>query len=755
MKKTVAVFLFFLFILPQAFASSGANDHAFIRKGDRAFRKAQLGKALTYYLKALEIDPKDCYANFQAGAIYYLTDSARLKSLPYFENTIKYARRIADDTIIDAYYYLGNCYMLAKAYGRAIPSFNKYLVHLVDDKLDADMLKEVKQDVEICKVAPTLLKRSADSTSYLLSGKYQPTYIKNLGSMINTPYPEYAEVLLNKDSTIVFTSRRPTTKRTKQDYPTGSYYEDIFISTKDTKGQWTPPSLFSNQLHIKRSRLNFASVCISSDDKTLFIFNKGLVYTCRKNGNTWSKPEKIGKNIKNIKKYVPSVFLSYDGKELLLVSDKKGGYGGKDIYISTIDDKGIWSVPQNLGPEVNSAFDEDAPFLLPDNKTLFFSSKGHSGLGGYDIYKTVYENGKWSTPVNLGTPINSSGDDIFFTYDTTLKSGYFSSSRVNGYGDMDLYSMSFVCDNIDSTALQGTIASGPQQNIPSANIQFTDIASQKTSSTISDDKGNYSIYLKPDAKYTMNINAPGYITSRAYLTTPHQCDPYNLYQVVTLHYVNTDSLHTGQAISIKNAFLHTQKNGYMNAKDDPSVSAFIATFKEESDVWMKDSNCAINYTQAQIDSLNPHKVQVAIVSNNQTKSPALSKQPDTTKSVATKNIAVTAKPGLTKVPNILFDINGSQITSKYYASLDSLAQALRSNTKIKVQINGYADNTGEENRNLILSGLRAAAVEEYLFNKSVKPASIRTKAKGTVDPVAPNDGVHNYLNRRVEVIIIQ
>lgn len=731
MRKTVAL-LISVFIGYGVFASGG-DDHAFVHKGDKAFRKARLAEALSYYLQALSADPKDCYANFQAGAIYYLTDSARIKSLPYFENTLKYAKPQEDDTIVDAYYYLGNCYILKQDYPAAINAFQKYLAHLVDDNFDAEMMKEVRYNIELCKHAPELTQRSSDSASYAINGKLQPTYVKNLGSMVNTPYPEYAEVVADKDSTIIFTSRRPASQSGRVEYPTGSYYEDMFLAKKDAKGQWQPPTLFSTQLQIKPSRLNLASVCISADNKTLFIFHKGLIFESHKSSSGWSKPERVGEKIKSIKKFMPSVFLSFDGKQLFMVSDKKGGYGGKDIYSSTKDDKGIWSDPQNLGPDINSSFDEDAPFLMPDNKTLFFSSKGHNGLGGYDIFKSVYENGKWTKPINVGAPINSSADDVFFTYDTAAKKGYFSSSRINtGYGDIDLYSFSFTCDNIENTIVKGKLSD--EDKIPSSfEITATDVKAQTTTMASTDvSAGQYSLQLKPDTKYSLSIKAASYLPVTIYLTTPHQCDAYNLYQLITLDRVrNFDSnkaYYTGQEIIMKNIFYTTSQQKLKKINGALIKAQFNSN--DTLALWAKDTTFAMFYTQSQIDSLNPHAVKV---------------------------VATTTQPTLKlpKGPVVQFELNKATVAKSYHSSLDSIAKAMHTNTKIKVQITGYADNTGKPEHNLKLSQQRAKAVAQYLINKGVRTSNIHSEGKGIDNPVAPNDGTHNYLNRRAELMIIQ
>ncbi len=737
MRKSLAIYSILLLSLLSGKVFAGGDDKGLVNKGDKEFKKAHLAEALGYYLKALAIEPKDCYANFQAGAIYYLTDSARIKSVAYFENTIKYAPA-NEDTIIDAYYYLGNCYILQKNYKQAILSFQQYLSHLVNDKTDRTIIKEVEHNIEICQSAPTLVQRPPDSASYFIRGSYQPVYVKNLGSLVNSPYPEYSQVTLNHDSTIVFTSRRPTSQNGKKDYMTGYFYEDIFTSHKDTSGQWSPPSLFSNQIHFSPRQLNLASVSLSPDGKTLFIYHKGLIYQSTKNGSAWSEPVRIGKHVKHIKRFMPTVFQSYDGKRLFLVSDKKGGYGGRDIYVCTINTDGTWSDPQNLGPDINTSFDEDAPFLLPDNKTLFFSSNGHKGLGGYDVFKSVYENGKWSVPQNVGAPINSTADDIFFTYDTVLKTGYLSSSRINeGYGDMDLYSFSFTCDNVKNATLLGRIVRDTDKVISSASITLIDSAKQKTSTATSDEHGDYSLQLKPDTKYTLIVKAPNYLSATVRFSTPHQCDQFNLYQLIRIKYMyplDTGRIHIGQAIQAENAFYRNAQPGYKNISTDYLLSQLAKASHDTAGIWVQENANSLLYTQAQKDSMNPAAIQQVA-------------QVNTTQTVSTNN--------LSKLPIVRFELNSSNIAQTYYASLDSVAKTMKANTKIRIEIMGYADNTGKEEYNMSLSKARAQTVAKYLVKKGVRSSNIKTEGKGTANPVAPNDGTQNYLNRRAELLIIQ
>jgi outer membrane protein OmpA-like peptidoglycan-associated protein len=738
-KINAALFLVLMLTLSTAklFAGDGSAKKL-IAKGDKQFNKSHLQKAQQYYLKALAIDSTDSYTNFQVGAIYYLSDSFKVKSLPYFLKTIKYSGPGVDDTIIDAYYYIGNCYSLMKNYTAAVAAFNTYISHIdPTSKVDETIIDEVKHNIEICIDAPGIINRSRDSTGYLLDRKLQPIFVKNLGGAINTPYAEYAQVLMNHDSTIIFTSRRPTSQKGKKDFMTDEYYEDIFISHIDSNGQWQTPSVFSSELHFSSGSENLASVTITSDGNTLFIYHNGHIWESHVQNGVWSKPSKMGRNIKQIHRYIPSVFVSFDGKKLFLVSEKEGGYGGKDIYESDKNSDGTWSNPQNLGPTINTSYDEDSPFLLPDNKTLYFSSKGHPGLGGYDVFKSVYENGQWSTPINLGTPINSSADDIYFTYDTAVKKGFFSSSRINqGYGNMDIYTFSFQCENIENTVLHGEIVANGKP-VQGAAIILTDTRRHgKTFTTTSGEDGGYSVSLKPEHHYSVLVKVPGYLPYTTSVSTPHQCDAYNLYQLVNTNYI-TDSLyvHTGQTLSVKNAFYRDVKpTGYKNAMNDPALSSFIRSFKDTTTIWERDTTATIAYTPVQKDSINP-KTAIAI---------------NTTDTA----IRVVKAVSIPKMPVVYFAFNKYSINKAYYSKLDSLAKYVRLNSKCKIQIEGNTDTRGSFKYNQHLSLLRARAVAGYLIRKGVASSRIHIQGNGKHHLAVVGDGA-SALNRRDDIIIIQ
>jgi hypothetical protein len=168
----------------------------------------------------------------------------------------------------------------------------------------------------------------------------------------------------------------------------------------------------------------------------------GDVYISKLKGNEWSRPKAIEAPI-NSKYQENSATFSFDGRGLYFVSDRPGGYGGKDIYFSRADKNGNWSEPINLGAAINTKYDEIGVFMLPDGKTLYFSSKGHYTMGGYDVFKTVFENGKWLEAINLGYPINSADNDVFFSISANGRHGFYSSVRPEGMGGQDIYMINF------------------------------------------------------------------------------------------------------------------------------------------------------------------------------------------------------------------------------------------------------------------------------------------------------------------------
>jgi outer membrane protein OmpA-like peptidoglycan-associated protein len=210
-------------------------------------------------------------------------------------------------------------------------------------------------------------------------------------------------------------------------------------------GKWQPSRQLTKNVNTEN---HDAAAGLSPDGSKLYVYRHsgndgGDLYESILFGLDWEAPVHMNKNI-NTKYHESSVSLSFDGRRLYFVSDKESGHGDRDIYYSDMDLSGEWGPSKNLGPEINTKYAEESVFMHPDGVTMYFSSKGHNSMGGHDIFKTTLVNNRWTTPVNLGYPINGPDDDVFFVVSGSGNRAYFASAKQGGYGEKDLYKITFL-----------------------------------------------------------------------------------------------------------------------------------------------------------------------------------------------------------------------------------------------------------------------------------------------------------------------
>ncbi|HQD35445.1 MAG TPA: OmpA family protein, partial [Bacteroidales bacterium] len=217
--------------------------------------------------------------------------------------------------------------------------------------------------------------------------------------------------------------------------------------------------------------------------------------------------------------------LSPDGKTLYFTSDRPGGYGGLDIWKTELGENG-WLEPENLGPIINTKYNEDAPFILPDGVTLYFSSQGHENMGGYDIFFTnLTEDGFWNPPTNIGYPINSPDNDVFYYPSPDEKYAFFSSADIKGYGDQDLYLMNIISSRTSQLKLiVRTIDASSFKPVKADIVIHDNINNNIVYELLSDESGYGEAFLNYDKKYLLTASAPGYITNNKIISILHD-DP--------------------------------------------------------------------------------------------------------------------------------------------------------------------------------------------------------------------------------------
>lgn len=397
-------------------------------QGNQLIEEQNYLMALAYFKEAYKVDSTNANINYKMGVCYLNTASEKQLSLHYLRIASRGISRNYDpyDAHIkkapeNTFYYLAQAYHYNYKFDSAIQFFTSY-ESLLGNR-DPVATKDIDMRINWAKNAKEFMASPL------------PLTITNMGDSINSVAPEYGPVITVDENTIIFTSRR-----TGEVGIDGQYYEDILISEKKDDGTWTsarPISPYINTL------TNEASISMSTDGGLLFIYRDdggGDIYTSSFINDAWLPPIPMGGDI-NSKYWETHACLSADGNTLYFVSDRPGGFGGRDIYRVVRLPNGAWSKALNLGPTVNTSADEDAPFIHPDQHTLFFSSKGHKSMGGFDIFFTSKddETGLWSEPFNMGYPINTPDDDIFYSTSPDGKRAYFSSVRQGGFGDKDIY----------------------------------------------------------------------------------------------------------------------------------------------------------------------------------------------------------------------------------------------------------------------------------------------------------------------------
>lgn len=373
----------------------------------------------------------------------------------------------------------------------------------------------VAQNKKDKKLKETVNKTESDVNSNNNSPQNVPVIdsikvkINKLGPNINTPFDEYAPNISADGLALFFTSKKPFTEKEKSKNKESK--EKIYVSKRNSPSdEWGPAIPLSDSINIPTK--NVSNIAISNDGQRLLIYfddkGNGEIYESVLKGTEWSVPKSLGAPINTVY-HESSASFSPDGKTIYFISNRKGGKGGRDIWMSTRMDNGQWTEPKNIS-ELNTGDDEEAVYIAPDGNTLYFSSKGYKGLGGYDIFVSKYENGKWSTPENMGPPLNTPGDDYFLVVNAEGTKGYLASS--GGGKDRDIYEVIFEKKKAKVDLVKGVVRDADtkqplESQITSKIMPNNEIYGNYTSNKVS---GDYLVALPAGKNYQMIWDANDY-----------------------------------------------------------------------------------------------------------------------------------------------------------------------------------------------------------------------------------------------------
>lgn len=555
MKKILSVLaLAFIVMIAGAFVLKSKGPKQKITQGDVFFATDDYSAALPLYLEAYQMDPGNSNVAFKIGVCYlntpgkkhlaysYLTAASANISEKYKSSSVK-----EKHAPIDTWYYLGQSQHLKNNFDSAIICFDNYERYI--DTSDAKMMNEIA------------LRRTWCTNGKMLVANPVAIQVENLGANINTEYPEYSPVISADQRMMIFTSRRPENVGGKVDSRDQMYFEDLYYSVMNDSGKWSKAIPMGQNINTAGHE---ATIGISADGQQLLIYKDdqgdGNIYLSYQQGDSWGAPAKLTDNV-NSKDWEPSATITPDGNTLYFSSNRAGGMGGTDIYRSVRLPNGDWSKPQNLGAPINTKYDEDAPSILADGLTLYYASNGDQSMGGFDILSTTKdeETNTWNKPVNVGYPVNTTDDDIFFAPTPDNTHAYYSSaSSVNGMGEKDICLLTFPGKQQNPlTVLTGEITSIFGGVPPGTMISVTDVETGELMGTYQPNSatGKYVIILPPGRNYNITYEAVDFL---------YQSDNVNIldtaaYQVIDRP-VELAPLSVGSKIVVRNIFFASGKS---------------------------------------------------------------------------------------------------------------------------------------------------------------------------------------------------
>ena len=516
--------------------------------------------------------------------------------------------------------------------------------------------------------------------------------VQNFGPEVNTKFHEYAAVMLNGFEDLLFTSRNDTTEHTTHD---GFGFETIHETSIDSLNKWHASDPF--EFHSGHEKQHDATVQVYQEGKKLITYHDGKLYKSHLTDSVWEEDGVL--EIHDINDGMDTHCWIADDESFVIFASDYHNYGHNlDLFVSYQDTLGNWSEPEPLD-ELNTEHDEDAPFLAEDS-TLYFSSRGHGSLGGYDVFKSRYirRARRWSRPVNLDYPISTVAEDIYFTIHGHV--GYVSSTRAGGYGSFDLYRILF----FNKILVQGKlIDKNTQEPIPEAriDIEYDSLYFR----TYTDKEGNYEMFVpvNEDMKMTF-LKDDKVLHSQGYYVDAFFREEENRNHNFEIPIDGQSELVTHSAAAGA-GFIH------LDIKNMEAESRYIASIDHDKvDHWS--------------DSLNNHYEQ--------------------------RRIAImTPEPGMVTV---FFDFDSSELGISGEDELKELYADILKDYEFKVLVEGHTDARGSDKYNIKLSQRRATVVAKFLLSLGLERDRLEVNAHGESKLLHEDDTEESHAkNRRVEI----
>jgi outer membrane protein OmpA-like peptidoglycan-associated protein len=639
---------------------------------------------------AADFDTTNIKANFDAGDLYIRTIN-RHQSTKYFMRIY----RQMPEYRFDLEYWIGLGYQFGLEFDKALNYYTKYR-----DKVqkrasyqgkDKMPLKEVERRIYECQ----------NGKEFVASPKNYS--IINIGREINSEFEDYAPVFNEDETEVIFTTRRRDGNMNENVFEDNKPWEDIFYAKKNGNA-WVRAQNLGTPV---TTPTHESSLYLAPDGNTLYIYldeGKGDIFFSEQKNGKWSEPEPLP-GIINSSYTENSVSITQDGNTMYFSSERPGGLGGLDLYVCTKDAKGAWSKVKNLGPGINTEYDDEGAFISADGKTLHFSSRGRKGMGGHDIFKSVLqdaEKGVWSEPENVGYPINTPDDDIYFVESKDGKRGYYSSVRDDGMGYSDIYRIEITPEKKPE----------PVKTEPEP--------------------------VKEEPKKEEPKPEPAKEEPKKEEPKKEEPKPEPKKEIIPLKY----------QLKIVDAA----------SKSPLDAKVKLQGLKDNVVVGVAPAGAGI--FEFSITSTTPKDYTLSveregyIFQNIKVNIAAAGTQAKTmSRTIEMRKIAI----GVSSIlRNIYFDFGMATFKEVSYNELNKLENMMKQNAGMQVEISGHTDNVGGTAANKRLSQLRANAVKNFLTSKGIDARRITAVGFGEEKPLATNDDETEgrEINRRVEFKVI-
>ncbi|MHC2991241.1 membrane protein, partial [Pontibacter sp. HJ8] len=511
--------------------------------GNKFFDRENYRAAIPYYEQVLANDPNNAEALYYAGISYMTFDKEKAADYIYRAQAAK------PNVDRDIEYWLGRIDHINYRFDDAIKHYQAYIPNI--RKRDDFRREEVAMLIQHSRNAKNEVSNPKD------------VFVKNLGGVVNTQYSEHSPVISSDDNYLLFTSRSAGTPGHEGSKARdGEYYEDIYETKRISGDEWEQPRSIAGNLS---SSGHDASIQLFDNDTKMLLYrsdnNGDIMYSERQADGSWGKPKSVGANI-NTKDFESDAFITPDNKTMYFSTSHYSEEGDMDIYVSQRQANGEWGKPKSIGTTINTKFDDDSPYLAA-NGIMYFASRGHNTMGGYDIFSAKFDSvaRRWSRPMNMGSPVNTPDDDTYYRLSPDGSYAYLSSYRIGGYGEKDIYTINYiraaritghVFSKQDSLAIPGLELIFNSQQADKRPVSYRDVTKP--------DSGTYDLRILSGRPYQVEIGRDGKtITTETFEMPMVLNDTTTITQDFYIDYVDTTRATTGVIAELKNIYYDTDK----------------------------------------------------------------------------------------------------------------------------------------------------------------------------------------------------